>query len=131
LFGQAAHRIVYHIGEIFPNIAFFNEDNHMGWMQEQHDRIKGLLDKLTNDAHVPIAIGVFIATFTWVCKGHDLPPGFVSSLYAFYGFLGGHALVSPTVDVNVNNDNSNTNTASANAAPPAPDPSTGSSGAKG
>jgi hypothetical protein len=98
----------------------------MGFFQEQHDRIKGLLDKLTNDAHVPIAIGVFIATFTWVCKGHDLPPGFVSSLYAFYAFLGGHAAVyqkwpdpptptAPTVDVNVNNTNANTNTATATA----------------
>jgi hypothetical protein len=108
----------------------------MGWFQDQHDRVKGLLDKLTNDAHVPIAIAVFIATFTWVCKGHDLPPGFVSSLYAFYGFLGGHALVyqkwpdptnpAPTVDVNVQNTNTNTNTATATA-----DPAAGTAGDKG
>jgi hypothetical protein len=105
----------------------------MGFLQEHKDRLKNFLDKLTNDAHVPIAIGVFIATFAWVCKGHDLPPGFVSSLYAFYGFLGGHALVyqkwpdptQPTTVVNVDNSNQNTNTntntsdasANANSAP--------------
>jgi hypothetical protein len=104
-----------------------------GSLQEHKDRFKNFLEKLTNDAHVPIAIGVFIATFTWVCKGHDLPPGFVSSLYAFYGFLGGHALVyqkwpdgsQPTTVVNVDNDNTNANT-NANTnnvnTPPAPTP---------
>jgi len=116
-----------------------------GSLQEHKDRLKNFLDKLTNDAHVPIAIGVFIATFTWVCKGHDLPPGFVSSLYAFYGFLGGHALVyqkwpdgnAPTTVVNVDNDNTNTNssssTANASAAPAAPaaPAATGSDQAKG
>ena len=115
-----------------------------GSLQEHKDRLKNLLDKLTNDAHVPIAIGVFIATFTWVCKGHDLPPGFVSSLYAFYGFLGGHALVyqkwpdgqtQNTTVVNVDNDNANTNTANANAQPAAPAtppaPATGSDQSKG
>lgn len=65
----------------------------MSFWQEHKDRMKGFLDKLTNDAHVPIALFVFCCTFGWVMKGHDLPSGFVSSLYAFYGFLGGHALV--------------------------------------
>jgi len=113
----------------------------MGFLQEHKDRLKAFLDKLTNDAHVPIALFVFVVTFAYCAKtGKDIPPGFVSSLYAFYGFLGGHALVyqkwpdptqpAPTVDVNVNNtnDNSNTANASANAAPapaaPAPDPGT-------
>ena len=93
-------------------------------------KLKAFFDKLTNDSHVPIAIGVFIVTFTYCAHtGKDIPPGFVSSLYAFYGFLGGHALVyqkwpdaapPPTVDVNVDN----TNTATA-------DSSAGTAGAKG
>jgi hypothetical protein len=118
----------------------------MGFLQEHRDRLKNFLDKLTNDSHVPIAIFVFGVTMTYVWHtGKDLPPGFVSSLYAFYGFLGGHALVyqkwpdqqAPTTVVNVDNDNSNTNTANANAAPtpapaPAPPaPATGSDQAKG
>ena len=52
-------------------------------------KLKAFFDKLTNDSHVPIAIGVFIVTFTYCAHtGKDIPPGFVSSLYAFYGFLG-------------------------------------------
>jgi hypothetical protein len=111
----------------------------MGFLQEHKDRLKNFLDKLTNDAHVPIAIFVFCVTFAYCAKtGKDLQPGFVSSLYAFYGFLGGHALVyqkwpdanAPTTVVNVDN----TNSANANAsptptpAPAAPDASTGSGG---
>jgi hypothetical protein len=118
----------------------------MGFFGTQKDKIQAFLDKLTNDAHIPIAIFVFSVTMFYVWHtGKDLPPGFVSSLYAFYGFLGGHALVyqkwpdaaaqPPTqvnVDVQNNNDNSNTNTANASAnAVPAPDPGTGSSNAKG
>lgn len=118
----------------------------MGFLQEHRDRLKNFLDKLTNDSHVPIAIFVFGVTMTYVWHtGKDLPPGFVSSLYAFYGFLGGHALVyqkwpdaaatPPTqVNVDVNNTNTNTADANANAAPapaPAPDPGTGSNAAKG
>src|SRR5271157_6378903 len=113
----------------------------MGFFQEHKDRLKNFLDKLTNDAHVPIALFVFIVDSVYCFKtGKDLPSGYVSSLYAFYGFLGGHALVyqkwpdpttpAPTVDVNVNNtnDNSNTANASANAAPA---PAAGTAGDKG
>jgi hypothetical protein len=119
----------------------------MGFLDEHKDRLKRFLDRLTNDAHVPIAIFVFCVTFAYVAHtGKDIPPGFVSSLYAFYGFLGGHALVyqkwpdptNPTVDVNVTNDNSNTNSNSANAnanstpaAPAAPAQGNGSNDTKG
>jgi len=103
-------------------------------LKEHRDRLKGFLDKLTNDSHVPIALVVFATTSAYCFHtGKDLLPGYVSSLYAFYGFLGGHALVyqkwpdpttpAPTVDVNVNNSNANTKTATATAA--APDPSKG------
>jgi len=117
-----------------------------GTLAEHKDRLKNFLDKLTNDAHIPIALFVFIVTFTYVWKtGKDIPPGFVSSLYAFYGFLGGHALVyqkwpdaatppPAQVNVDVTNDNTNTNSSNANAnasAPAAPDPNAGTSGAKG
>jgi hypothetical protein len=109
----------------------------MGFFQEQKTKVQAFLDKLTNDAHVPIAIFVFCCTFGWVIKGHDLPPGFVSSLYAFYGFLGGHALVyqkwpDQTNQTIVNVDNTNTNSANANATPAAPAaPATGSDQPKG
>src|SRR5271167_1353028 len=95
----------------------------MGFWQEHKDRMKNFLDRLTNDAHIPIALFVFISTFGYCVKtGKDLLPGFVSSLYAFYGFLGGHALVyqkwpdptaAPTVNVDVSNNNNNTATATA------------------
>src|SRR5271154_4284597 len=113
----------------------------MGFLQEHKDRLKNFLDKLTNDAHVPIALFVFIVTFTYCAKtGKDIPPGFVSTLYAFYGFLGGHALVyqkwpdptapaaPPTVDVNVQNTNTNTNPATSTATA---DPAAGTADAKG
>src|SRR5271157_4065992 len=110
----------------------------MGFLQEHKDRMKNFLDRLTNDAHVPIALFVFVVTSAYhFHTGKDLGSGYVSSLYAFYGFLGGHALVyqkwpdptaAPTVDVNVNNTNTNTNTATATAAA---DPGTGTAGAKG
>ena len=113
----------------------------MGFLQEHKDRLKNFLDKLTNDAHVPIALFVFVVTFAYCAKtGKDIPPGFVSSLYAFYGFLGGHALVyqkwpdpsATTTVVNVDNTNTNDNSATANAAaPPATPDGTGSSDAKG
>src|SRR5271157_423730 len=98
----------------------------MGLFSDFPKKIQGFLDKLTNDAHVPIALFVFIVTSAYhFHTGKDLGSGYVSSLYAFYGFLGGHALVyqkwpdptAPTVDVNV--QNSNTNTATATAAPAA------------
>ncbi len=104
---------------------------NLGFLKAQGSKVQAFLDKLTNDAHVPIALAVFITTSTYCFHtGKDLLPGYVSSLYAFYGFLGGHALVyqkwpdpsqAPTVDVNVNNANTNTNTATATN----PDPSKG------
>jgi hypothetical protein len=115
----------------------------MSFWQEHKDRLKNFLDKMTNDSHVPVAIFVFCVTFAYVVKGHDLPPGFVSSLYAFYGFLGGHALVyqkwpdptNPTTVVNVDNTNSNASSSSASAdaadAPNAPAPGNGTAGPKG
>ena len=54
--------------------------------------IKSILAKFTNDAHVPIALFVFAVTSTFhFISGKDLGSGYVSSLYAFYGFLAGHA----------------------------------------
>ena len=54
--------------------------------------IKAALAKITNDMHVPIAIGVFIITTAYhFYSGKDLGSGYVSSLYAFYAFLAGHA----------------------------------------
>jgi len=109
----------------------------MGFLQEHKDRLKNFLDKLTNDAHVPIALFVFVVDSAYCFHtGKDLPSGYVSSLYAFYGFLGGHALVyqkwpdptaAPTVNVDVSNTNANNNTNTAQAAAPAadPDPSKG------
>lgn len=112
----------------------------MGFLQEHKDRLKSFLDKLTNDAHVPIALFVFVVDSAYCFHtGKDLPSGYVSSLYAFYGFLGGHALVyqkwpdssaAPTVDVNVQNTNANVNTNAATATAAA-DPSAGSAGPKG
>jgi hypothetical protein len=54
--------------------------------------IKSALEKFTNDMHVPIALVVFITTSAYhFWTKHDLGSGYVSSLYAFYGFLAGHA----------------------------------------
>ncbi len=107
----------------------------MSFWQEHKDRMKNFLDKLTNDSHVPIALFIFVVTSVYhFHTGKDLGTNYTNSLYAIYGFLGGHALVyqkwpdkdSPT-QVNVNVDNANTNSATANAAPDAtaPDPSKG------
>ena len=53
--------------------------------------IKSILDKFMNDMHVPIALAVFTATTIYHFYTHlDLGPQYVSSLYAFYGFLAGH-----------------------------------------
>lgn len=112
----------------------------MGLFSDFPKKLQGFLDKLTNDAHVPIALFVFIVTSAYhFHTGKDLGSGYVSSLYAFYGFLGGHALVyqkwpdanhdgipdnlqtAPTVNVDVTN--------TATAAPAAP--AAGTDGAKG
>lgn len=56
--------------------------------------IKSILAKLTNDCHVPIALVVLTATTVYHFSTHrDLGSQYVSSLYAFYGFLAGHAAV--------------------------------------
>src|SRR5579863_8716846 len=97
-------------------------------IKEHRDRLRSFLDKLTNDSHVPIALFVFLVTSAYhFHTGKDLGVNYTNSLYAFYGFLGGHALVyqkwpdpttAPTTVVNV--DNTNTNSANANATPAAP-----------
>src|SRR5271157_5965846 len=120
----------------------------MGFFQQNKDRIQGLLDKLTNDSHVPIAILVFAITSAYhFHTGKDLGTNYTNTIYALYGFLGGHAMIyqkwpdptaaaaPPTVDVNVQNTNTNTNSATANAtaapAAPAADPDAGTADAKG
>lgn len=56
--------------------------------------VKSILAKLTNDFHIPIALTVFAVTTAYHFHTHrDLGPGYVSSLYAFYSFLAGHAAV--------------------------------------
>ena len=51
--------------------------------------MKAILSKFTNDLHVPIALLVFGVTSGFhFYTGKDLGSGYVSSLYAFYGFLG-------------------------------------------
>ena len=53
--------------------------------------IQAILSKITNDGHVPIALLVFVVTTAYhFHTQHDLGPSYVSSLYAFYGFLAGH-----------------------------------------
>jgi hypothetical protein len=53
--------------------------------------VKSVLARFTNDMHVPIALTVLIATTVYhFWSGKDLGPQYVSSLYAFYGFLAGH-----------------------------------------
>ena len=57
--------------------------------------IKTVLAKFTNDLHVPIALLVFAVTTVYhFHSGKDLGSGYVSSLYALYGFLGGHFAAS-------------------------------------
>src|SRR5579863_5860376 len=94
-------------------------------IKEHRDRLRSFLDKLTNDSHVPIAILVFAITSAYhFHTGKDLGTNYTNSLYALYGFLGGHALVyqkypdptSPAVTVDVNNVAAVSNT----AAPPTP-----------
>lgn len=114
----------------------------MGLLSDFPKKFQGFLDKLTNDAHVPIAIFVFLVTSAYhFHTGKDLGTNYTNSIYALYGFLGGHAMIyqkwpdptapaAPTVDVNVSNNNSNTNTATANATP-AVDPNAGTADAKG
>ena len=81
----------------------------MSWFSDQRGRIQGLLDKLTNDAHVPIAIFVFLVTSGYhFHTGKDLGANYTSTIYALYGFLGGHALVYQKWPDKSDPDNANT-----------------------
>ena len=52
-----------------------------------------VLDKLTNKFHIVLACMSHGALMTYHFKtGKDIPPGLVNLTYAFYAFLGGHAL---------------------------------------
>lgn len=121
---------------------------NMGWLGDQKNRIQGLLNKLTNDAHVPIAIFVFLVTSAYhFHTGKDLGANYTSTIYALYGFLGGHALVYQKWPDKSDPDNANTNTNASDqtqttdvnvtVAPPAAPaaapaaPATGSNTAKG
>ncbi len=108
-------------------------------IKEHRDRLKSFLDKLTNDSHIPVALLIFAVTSAYhFHTGKDLGTNYTNSLYALYGFLGGHALVyqkwpdpttGPTVNVDVNNNNANS--ATANAAPPAAPPDAPADPSKG
>lgn len=53
--------------------------------------LRGFFDKIINDMHIPIAVGVFcITTVFHFWKRADLGTNYVNSIYAFYGFLGAH-----------------------------------------
>lgn len=54
-----------------------------------------VFDKLKDDAHIPVAILVFVVTTTIHVWSHaDLGANYVSSLYALYAFLAGHGGIS-------------------------------------
>ena len=52
--------------------------------------LNGFVAKMKSDGHVPVALFIFAVTtiITTVTK-RDLGPGYVNSIYAFYGFLAG------------------------------------------
>ena len=53
--------------------------------------VTSVLARFTNDLHVPIALAIFAVTSVYhFHTGKDLGSGYVSSLYALYGFLGAH-----------------------------------------
>jgi hypothetical protein len=55
--------------------------------------LTGILDRLKNDFHIPVGLGVFGVTSVFhFWTGKDLGPQYVNSIYALYAFLGGHAL---------------------------------------
>lgn len=56
-------------------------------------KLQTILDRLKNDFHVPVGVGVFIVTSVYhFWTKQDLGPQYVNSIYALYAFLGGHAL---------------------------------------
>jgi len=51
------------------------------------------LDTLVNKFHIVLGSAVQAALIFYHFKtGHDLGPGLVNTVYAFYAFLAGHAL---------------------------------------
>ena len=51
-----------------------------------------ILDKLKNDAHIPIGLFIFLVVSVYhFHTGKDLGPQYVNSIYAVLAFLGGHA----------------------------------------
>jgi hypothetical protein len=54
--------------------------------------MKNFFARVVNDAHVPIALLVFLVTTVYhFWTGRDLGASYTNSLYAFYAFLTGHA----------------------------------------
>lgn len=57
--------------------------------------LSNVLDKLKNDAHIPIGLLVWGVTTAYVMMTHrDLGANYVNSLYALYGFLTAHGGVT-------------------------------------
>lgn len=56
--------------------------------------LKDIVEKIKSDGHMPVALFVFVVTTViHVATKRDLGANYVSSLYAFYGFLAGHKFV--------------------------------------
>lgn len=55
-------------------------------------KLQNIWLKLTNDAHIPIALAVFVTTSVMHFWTHlDLGANYTNSIYALYGFLSAHA----------------------------------------
>ena len=53
--------------------------------------LQSLWSKITNDAHIPIALVVFATTSFMHFRTHvDLGANYTNSVYALYGFLSAH-----------------------------------------
>jgi hypothetical protein len=53
----------------------------------------GLLDVIINKGHFILAAITQASLHAYAYKtGHDIPSGLQNTVYAFYAFLGGHAL---------------------------------------
>ena len=56
-------------------------------------KISDFIAKIKSDAHVPVALFVFVVTTViHTITKRDLGANYTNSLYAFYGFLTGHGL---------------------------------------
>ena len=56
--------------------------------------LNNFITKVKSDGHVPVALLVFaITTIITTITKRDLGPGYVNSIYAFYGFLAGDKFV--------------------------------------